>query len=70
MTHRRPTDAAQMLNLAAAAMDTSESTERVTDPLYASYAQGVAETLSWLAGNPPSPALHDLLDLENGEQDD
>lgn len=65
MAHRRPTTGLEMMNLAATALDASESTERVTDPQYASYAQGVAEAFSWLAGNPPTPALQDLLDLED-----
>lgn len=65
MAHRRPTTSRDILSLAATALDASESTERVTDPQYASYAQGVAEVLSWLAGNPPTPALQDLLDLED-----
>lgn len=65
MAHRRPTTGLELMSLAATALDASESTERVTDPQYASYAQGVAEVLSWLAENPPTPALQDLLDLEN-----
>lgn len=60
----RPSNVVEMLNLAAKALSVAESTEQVTDPAFAAYAQGVAEVLSWLAGGEPNPALVELLGLE------